>query len=346
MTKRLFISSSSSSSLYAEYSVHTISSLFPSFFSRSEISLTLNTIFEAPTSILSLSIMVSCYQFLVLPALCLFLQTALGMGTCLSSLRDPDSIDSPAPVEIWTSACPKFKGDAPPGGWNCAKSTVKFPTVDCIKADMEACGMIGTGPTVFYSMGAGANKARIMVRDKLSPKGVMFNDALPQAWTDALKVVTRFSLTSAKAQTVMAAKISVALAELTSGEAIVVVKKRDGDFGGVGAYQDPDPDIDGNVWRDYEFPTLQKNSAVTKVICIGLEGEQAGVHVTDWTRGGKDEVLTMKAIPEDPPAARRRHLRRSKKTSTSSASTSTNSKNAGLKTVYAEMKSGTCPSLH
>lgn len=290
--------------------------------------------------------MVSYYQFLVLPALCLFLQTVLGMGTCLSSLRDPDSIDSPEPVEIWTGACPKFEGDAPPGGWNCAKPTLKFPTVDCIKADMEACGVIGTGPTVFYSMGAGANEARTMVRDKLSPRGVMFNDALPQKWTDALNKVAHFGLTSAKAQTVMAAKISVALAELTSGEAFFVVDKREGEYGGVGAYQTPKTSNNGNMWRDYEFPTLQKNSAVTKVICIALNGEQAGVHVTDWTRGGKHEVLAMKAIPEDPPAARRRHLRRSKKTSTSSASTSTNSKNAGLKTVYAEMKSGTCPSLH
>ena len=63
--------------------------------------------------------------------------------------------------------------------WACEAEDLIFPTVECILADMKTCGNVGEN-TVFYSFGANTVQARTGLRDGLTPKGTMFNDALDE----------------------------------------------------------------------------------------------------------------------------------------------------------------------
>lgn len=49
---------------------------------------------------------------------------------------------------------------------------------------MKTCGNVGNN-TVFYSLGAKTADARLF-RDRLVPKGSVFNDAVDQAYTDTV----------------------------------------------------------------------------------------------------------------------------------------------------------------
>ncbi|KAK7735639.1 hypothetical protein SLS53_007379 [Cytospora paraplurivora] len=143
----------------------------------------------------------------------------------------PDGLAAPAPAEpdppqsSWYEDCVNFKGDALTGGWNSAKDNVKFPTVESIMADMTAYENIGRGPNIFYSFG-----------------------------------VPTVQLDKPRARTVMAQGIATALAKLSKGEVFFVVKNHKGDHGGEGVYQLPETNDNLiNVWRDYEYPALQRN---------------------------------------------------------------------------------------
>lgn len=65
--------------------------------------------------------------------------------------------------------------------WACASRNIDFPTVECLKKDMETCGNVSSGPSIFYSFGAETVDVRKPIRDTMEPKGVMWNDALD--WT-------------------------------------------------------------------------------------------------------------------------------------------------------------------
>lgn len=49
---------------------------------------------------------------------------------------------------------------------------------------MQACGNVGSAPTIFYTFGAATVQVRKGLRDTRDPKGIMWNDALPREFTE------------------------------------------------------------------------------------------------------------------------------------------------------------------
>lgn len=232
--------------------------------------------------------------------LSLYIQSVIS-GGCFSVPREPDSLAAPGPAEQnppqsnWYEDCRNFAGDAPSGGWNSVKDDVNFPTVETIMADMTACGNVGRGPTMFYSFGVATKTARTSFRDTLTPRAIMFNDALPDSWTVALNKVSRFQLHEGTSQTILTQRWATALARLSKGEVFLVVKNRDGDNGGVGAYQLPNSDDNLiNVWRDFEFPALQRNTAITRVTCVAIN-DNLRRH-TDWEPNNAARYPTLPVV--------------------------------------------------
>ena len=149
------------------------------------------------------------------------------------------------------------------GPWDSASNGATFPTTNNIKSDMIKCGNVGNiGPTIFYSFGATTIQARGF-RDTLSPRGVMFNDALPASWTFDLSRAV--NLAGQDRQAILVARIAQAMAELSKGEVFFFAPA----FADPYTIPNPGPP---NVWRSYEFPTLQRNTGdnaitrITKVI--------------------------------------------------------------------------------
>ena len=237
-------------------------------------------------------------------------------GNCLSLCRDPDDCP-PGPTQpnesppIWQT-CPG--GPATGAQWACQAPDVPFPTVACLTADMRTCGLIGQDgrSTVFYSFGVATVQARTQFRDTLDPKGVMFNDALDEDYWNSVLNDPKFHLDINGRRAVLVARYAEAMATVSTGEVFLVVKKYDGEGGGQGAYQNPLPgDNTVNVWRNYEFPTLQRNAAVTKVTSLDLT-DNLKRHV-DWQpNSGNEELPAHPAdgleVPDPPEgcAARRR----------------------------------------
>lgn len=203
-------------------------------------------------------------------------------------------------------------------------------------ADMTACGNVGRGPSMFYSFGVPTVEARTKFRDTLTPRAIMFNDALPESWTTAVGKVLRFQLDQPKAHTVMAQRIATALAKLSKGEVFLVVKNRNGDHGGVGAYKNPNPNDNLiNVGRNYEFPAIQRNTKITKVTCVALT-DNLQRH-TDWEpNNSKYQMYPEVALLPDPNTKKRSVVdvrmplatTLSTKTTTKSAASSTASTSA------------------
>lgn len=215
-------------------------------------------------------------------------------GQCLSICRDPEDCP-PGPAQpsesppIWQT-CPS--GPANGAQWACQASDVDFPTVACLTADMRTCGLIGQGgrSTVFYSFGVATVQARTQFRDTLDPKGVMFNDALDEDYWNSVVNVPKFHMDISARMSILVARYAEAMATVSTGEVFLVVKAYDGQGGGQGAYQKPLPgDNTPNVWLLYEFPTLQRNAAVTKVTSLDLT-DNLKRHV-DWQRNSGDEEL-------------------------------------------------------
>ncbi|KAI4175505.1 MAG: hypothetical protein LQ343_001705 [Gyalolechia ehrenbergii] len=229
-------------------------------------------------------------------------------GPCLSVWRDPDNCPQKAaqPSEtppIWQT-CPS--GPANGAQWACQASDIDFPTVACLVADMKTCGLIGAGGrnTVFYSFGAPTAQARTKFRDTLSPKGVMFNDALDADYWNKVVNLTRFHMDQSTRKPVLVARYAEAMATASTGEVFVVVQKYNGDRGGKGAYQLPTDTTNPNMWRAYVFPTLQRNSAVTSVTSVDLS-DNLNRHV-DWQPNNNDPELPASGasglvVPPPPP---------------------------------------------
>ena len=234
-------------------------------------------------------------------------------GQCLSICRDPNDCPPSAaqPSEsppIWQK-CPSRPANG--AQWACQASNIDFPTVACLIADMRTCGLIGQGSrsTVFYSFGATSVEARTRFRDTLDPKGVMFNDALDLDYWNWVVNVANLHMDNPVTRAVFVARYAEAMATVCTGEVFFVVKKYNGDGGGQGAYQNPLPGYRPNVWRLYEFPTLQRNAAVTKVTSIDLSDNLK--HHVDWQPNSKGEELPASGasdllVPPPPPGCARR----------------------------------------
>lgn len=200
-------------------------------------------------------------------------------GNCISSCRDPD--DCPPDLGAKWQTCPGKP--AKKAQWACQAADIDFPTVDCLAADMRTCGLVGQGgrSTVFYSFGATTKEVRETFRDTLNPKGVMFNDALDDDYWEIVLKARRYRLDLSNRNTVFVARYAEAMAQVSSGEAFIVVENYNGKGGGHGAYQQPlAGDNAPNVWSSYEFPTLQRNPAITKVTSVDLSNK-LNQHV-DW----------------------------------------------------------------
>ncbi|BCR91413.1 uncharacterized protein ACHE_70256S [Aspergillus chevalieri] len=207
---------------------------------------------------------------------------ALAMGGCLSAPRDPN--DVPPVPQPWTQCKNR------PKKWACESKKIDFPTVECLKKDMETCGNVGTGPTIFYSFGAETIEVRKPVRDTKNPKGVMWNDALDASYTEMLaKRKNTFKLDRPERQKVYNARYAEALASLSKGEVFFGVLHYNGKYGGHGAYQNvrTGESPEDNTWIQYEFPTLQHKSRATKVTTFAISD---GSYHVDWERGVKGDL--------------------------------------------------------
>ncbi|KAF3037187.1 hypothetical protein E8E12_001945 [Didymella heteroderae] len=212
-----------------------------------------------------------------------------------------------APATQWLNKCPKGL----PKKWACLDPKIDFPTVDCIAADIVACGTLEKNPALFYSFGATTIEVRTEIRDKLSPKPVMFNDVLPQDWDDKITKEPRFGLLQGKIAEpgymkrydAYVNRFSAAMAKVAQGEVIIVTKTRISRNKGDGAYSLPDPQTPAeNRWRLYEFPVAQRNPKVTSVVSYALE-EKPLKKVVDFQPGVKGALLPMPSFPNPPKPA-------------------------------------------
>lgn len=147
------------------------------------------------------------------------------------------------------------------GPWISAQNGDLFSTVTEIKTEMQQYGNNGTGPTVFYSFGAKTSEARGF-RDTLNRQGIMFNDILPCGWfTGSGSVGEAVNLVAKGRQALLVARISQGMAELSHGEVFLVVPP---DINPYTILKD-NCNATPNVWRQVEFPTIQRNSAITQV---------------------------------------------------------------------------------
>ena len=223
----------------------------------------------------------------------------------------------PPPQPKW-AVC---TGRPPPGEqWACENPDLDFPTVDCLIQDLRTCNVAGSAGTnqVFYSFGTETASARTNIRDKLQPRGIMFNDGLMSdeekgvGWADRILYNSpRFNLGDKDTrvsdpskssfrmnrQNIFVARMSEALARVATGEVFMVYLDFVGEGGldnGLGGiYQlplnqdanpDPNPELRlPNFWKNFELGPLQRNRAVTKI--TGVEQNADYRQRTEWEPG-------------------------------------------------------------
>jgi len=211
-------------------------------------------------------------------------------GSCLSRLRDSQGDSS---YDAQWAKCKTH-----PKQWACEHPSITFPTVDCLKEDMRTCGIVGTGPSIFYSFGATTTQARENLRDKLNPKGVMYNDALDRKYfIKVLEGREQFKLGQQNRMQVFRDRYAQALAEVAKDEVFMVMLNYNGEFGGTGIYQNSREGEPANVWTKIELPTLQKNRQVRKITSVSVSDGYK--HHVDW-QPGKGRVLPFQDTRQTP----------------------------------------------
>jgi hypothetical protein len=195
-----------------------------------------------------------------------------------------------------------------PKQWACLDPKIEFPTVECIVADLKACGTLDKNPLLLYSFGATTVEVRTKVRDTMDPRPVMFNDALPLDWDQKIMGEERFGLKQGKIadpdvnkrNDAFVQRFSAALAVAAKGDVMVVTRSRESKYGGSGAYSKPNPaDSKENVWRTYELPLAQRNEDVGRIVSFALD-EDPIKPVVDYERGKKGEIMPMPTFPDPP----------------------------------------------
>ena len=91
--------------------------------------------------------------------------------------EDPLPPARPVPMGQYPTRPVCRKSPPSNGKWACEDPNIIFPTVDCILADMKLCGYLGKN-SVFKSFGAEVPEISATFLDKLTPRGVVFNEAL------------------------------------------------------------------------------------------------------------------------------------------------------------------------
>ena len=172
--------------------------------------------------------------------------------------------------------------------WACEEPYLAFPTVACLKADIITCGNMAADNirSVFYSFGPDIADA-YRFRDTLTPQGVTYQDVLDREYFETVLLPFGWKQYQEREQ-FLVQLISEAMASLSHGEAYLPILHYQGDEGGVGAYQNPLPDDwRTNIWKTNEFPTLQRNDEVPKIITIDISNHDNPivdrVHATDPT---------------------------------------------------------------
>ncbi|KAF1953008.1 hypothetical protein CC80DRAFT_494907 [Byssothecium circinans] len=227
-----------------------------------------------------------------------------GSDIPLAPVPVPAPAPAPRPNEKWLDKCPKGM----PKAWACLDPKIKFPTVDCIVADIKTCGTLDANPVLLYSFGAATVNVRTKVRDVLNPRPAMWNNVLPNDWHVKMAKTERFALVQGKLPDPGADKraeafrnrFSAALTQAAKGEVILVTLDRNSQHGGSGAYSIPPPEsTEPNVWRLYEFPMAQRNKDVTRVVSYALSDPELK-RVVDFERGQKTGLLPMPQFPDPP----------------------------------------------
>ncbi|KAI1119752.1 hypothetical protein F5Y10DRAFT_291151 [Nemania abortiva] len=218
-------------------------------------------------------------------------------GGCISSIRDPDSDSDTPDNENWADCL----NPEPEGGWACNKPELSFPNLECIKADLMSCGILGRGPTVFYSMGATTVEVRQGLRDQLTPKGVMFNDAMGRQWWEPIGARTDFHLEQPERQAYFRNLFAIAMAQLSFGEVFLATRSRISKAeppGDPGIFQNPI--TFPNIWREMELPTLMRNTDITAITHVDIENDYQ--RTTDWRQGDDPERFPLPDVdPNNPP---------------------------------------------
>ncbi|KAJ8123626.1 hypothetical protein ONZ43_g473 [Nemania bipapillata] len=227
-------------------------------------------------------------------------------GGCLSSIRDPDSDSDTPDNDVWVNCL----NPEPEGGWACTQPGLSFPNLECIKADIMSCGVLGRGPTVFYSMGARTFQARQGLRDKLTPPGVMFNDVLGSQWWEPVMARLDFHLEQQDRQDYFRNLFAIAMAQLSFGEVYLATKSRISEAnppGDPGIFQNPL--TLPNIWRQMELPNLMRNPAITSITHVAIDNNYQ--QTVDWRQGDDPNRFPLPDIdPNNPPpvAMRRRDV--------------------------------------
>lgn len=230
-------------------------------------------------------------------------------------LPPPDPLRDPNPIWRQCNSRP-LHGQT----WACEADNIDFPTVECLVQDIKTCDLLNKdgASTIFYSFGVATIEVRPNVRNKLAPKGVMFNDGLMRDddWWPKVIANKRFHIgdptrmndpskrsNGLNRNDIFVARMSEALARASTNDVYLVYSQevgkggKDRDIGGI--YQlplpidtkDPDPAKKvPNAWRTWEFPTIQKHTKVKKI--YGVEKSKSfPLTNVEWTRGAGQREL-------------------------------------------------------
>ncbi|KIW89865.1 uncharacterized protein Z519_09294 [Cladophialophora bantiana CBS 173.52] len=254
-------------------------------------------------------------------------------GSCFSdqsNVVQEDSSDDTASNKVCL-------GVPPPGElWACQDPSIYFPTVECLLADIKTCGIIGANgaQSVFYAFGV-IKKGIGALRDQLTPMGNVYYDILDDNYWETVMSAPSVPQTDPKSSRfrwdvrertdLLIARSAEAFALATSGDAILYVGQRKGNGDLLGAFQlPPATQTDPNIWRTYELPVLQRNTAVARIISIdvsnnnqqSIERENGqsppGLDNPLLPEGSASAILVPPA-PSLPPAAAPARFRRSKR---------------------------------
>lgn len=210
--------------------------------------------------------------------------------SCFSTSDDAPPANLPASASI---TCPNANAPKTSSGWNINKAQ-DMPTVQDIVADLKLCGIITAEgvTTVFYSFNGGLTNAKRFQQANPSFKAKQINEVLPESWYTALDKFNMGTAQSA-AQQAFIARTSQALATVSKGNVYLVADPSANIYTIPMTPPEPDQRWKGphNVWYDYEFATLQDNTAVTAIYTVNsgnlsIDKSETGSWVRD--RDSKD----------------------------------------------------------
>lgn len=211
----------------------------------------------------------------------------------------------------------------PPRQWACQDSRLQFPTVECIKKDMLTCGLVNESDPLFASFGA-SHRDLITFSSKVRhTQFVSFYNMMGPDWCAAVLPNPKYTMKDGSPRELLFnIRLGQAFASVCRGNAFLIIPSlvgladivpalRDEGFGrpfGKGAFRYPyKAEVSHmgfkryNIWRDFEFPALQRNEIVRLLVSVVSE-LNFQPHL-DWFRGDKTPLLPFvdaDALPVPP----------------------------------------------